>query len=115
HPGCHRPIDRPARPRSLSLGPCHRCLIRFTSVATTHLVNVTLAGKTAVITGAASGIGLAAVARFLEAGARGVVAVDVSEAPAALRDPADASRLRFVRGDVGVEQTASEFTRVALE
>jgi NAD(P)-dependent dehydrogenase (short-subunit alcohol dehydrogenase family) len=79
-------------------------------------VNVTLAGKTAIITGAASGIGLAAVLKFLDAGAAGVVAVDLSEPPEALQSrSADASRLRFVRGDVGVEQTAGEFTRVALE
>jgi NAD(P)-dependent dehydrogenase (short-subunit alcohol dehydrogenase family) len=78
-------------------------------------VHVTLAGKTAIITGAASGIGLAAVARFLEAGARGVIAVDLSEPPAALRELADASRLRLVRGDVGAEGTAGEFTSVALD
>lgn len=39
---------------------------------------VSLDGKVAVITGAASGIGFAATGLFLEAGAAGVVAVDLS-------------------------------------
>ena len=77
-------------------------------------MNVTLAGKTAIVTGAASGIGLAIVLKYLDADADGVVAVDVSEPPEALRRAADSSRLKFVSGDVGVEQTAREFTRAAL-
>jgi NAD(P)-dependent dehydrogenase (short-subunit alcohol dehydrogenase family) len=40
-------------------------------------MNVTLAGKTTIVTGAASGIGLAVVRKYLEAGADGVIAVDV--------------------------------------
>jgi NAD(P)-dependent dehydrogenase (short-subunit alcohol dehydrogenase family) len=39
---------------------------------------VSLEGKVAIITGAASGIGFAATGLFLEAGAAGVVAVDLS-------------------------------------
>jgi NAD(P)-dependent dehydrogenase (short-subunit alcohol dehydrogenase family) len=72
-------------------------------------VNVTLGGKVAVVTGAASGIGRATVLAFREAGAAGVVAVDVAP------EPARAERVRYVRGDVSVEETAREFTRVAIE
>jgi NAD(P)-dependent dehydrogenase (short-subunit alcohol dehydrogenase family) len=78
-------------------------------------VIVTLAGKTAIVTGAASGIGLAVVQKYLDADAGGVIAVDVSEPPESLGRTADSSRLKFIRGDVGVEQTAREFTRAALD
>jgi NAD(P)-dependent dehydrogenase (short-subunit alcohol dehydrogenase family) len=75
-------------------------------------VNVTLAGKTAIITGAASGIGLATVQSYLESDAAGVVAVDLAADPPS---PLRHNRVRYVGGDVGVEATAVEFTRVALE
>ena len=80
-------------------------------------MQVTLQGKTAIVTGAASGIGLATVLKYLEADAAGVVAVDVApELPEPLaRHPESGSRLRYVRGDVGVEETAVEFTRAAVE
>jgi NAD(P)-dependent dehydrogenase (short-subunit alcohol dehydrogenase family) len=78
-------------------------------------MNVSVAGKIAIVTGAASGIGSAIVAAYLDAGADGVVAVDIAELPVELSRRADASRLKYVRGDVGVEQTAIEFTRVALD
>src|SRR5262249_53527404 len=87
-------------------------------------MNVTLAGKVAIVTGAASGIGLATVVQFLDAGAEGVVAVDIaSEPPEALAGymtPASGAsapstaRVRYVRGDVAVEQTAIDFTQAAL-
>lgn len=82
-------------------------------------MKVSLAGKTAVITGAGSGIGRATVLKFLDAGAAGVVAVDrqvdLAESlrtacPAGHRD-----RLEAVRGDVSAEDAAREFTRVALD
>jgi len=75
-------------------------------------VKVTLDGKVAIVTGAASGIGLATVRQFLEAEARGVVGVDVAERPGEL---AGAEKLRWVKGDVGIEETAKEFVRVASE
>jgi NAD(P)-dependent dehydrogenase (short-subunit alcohol dehydrogenase family) len=78
-------------------------------------MNVTLNGKAAIVTGAASGIGLATVLEYLEAGAAGVVAVDVSPVPEPLAGHPAGSRLRYVRGDVGVEQTAAEFARTAVE
>jgi NAD(P)-dependent dehydrogenase (short-subunit alcohol dehydrogenase family) len=75
-------------------------------------VHVTLVGKAAIVTGAASGIGLATLVKFLEAGAAGVVAVDVAPAPP---EALGSERVRYVRGDVSVEETAREFARVALE
>src|SRR3954454_21045859 len=80
-------------------------------------VDVTLRGKTAIVTGAASGIGLATVLKYLEADAAGVVAVDVAaELPDPLaRHPEYGGRLRYVRGDVGVERTAVEFTQAAVD
>jgi NAD(P)-dependent dehydrogenase (short-subunit alcohol dehydrogenase family) len=76
-------------------------------------MEVTLSGKVAIITGAFSGIGLATVIQFIEAGAA-VVAVDRAEVPAALGGLAGA-KLAIVQGDVSQESTAIEFTRVALE
>lgn len=78
-------------------------------------MNVTLAGKTAVVTGAASGIGLAAVLQFLEAEINGVVAVDlVAEPPKSLQQAA-AGRVRYICGDVSKEETARRFTRTAMD
>ena len=80
-------------------------------------MQVTLQGKTAIVTGAASGIGLATVLKYLEAEAAGVVAVDVAaELPEPLaRHRELGSRLQYVRGDVGVEGTAVEFTQAAVQ
>ncbi|MDZ4687271.1 MAG: SDR family oxidoreductase [Planctomycetaceae bacterium] len=71
-------------------------------------------GKTAVVTGAASGIGAEVVRLFLESGAN-VVGVDVQEppVPAALRERF-AGRLVSVRGDVSQEATAVEYARQAV-
>jgi NAD(P)-dependent dehydrogenase (short-subunit alcohol dehydrogenase family) len=78
-------------------------------------MNVTLAGKTAIVTGAASGIGLATVLQFLEAGADGVVAVDLAAEPPESLRPYTAGRVRYVRGDVSAEETALRFTREAMD
>ena len=79
-------------------------------------MNVSLEGKIAIITGAASGIGLAIVEKYLQAGAAGIVAVDIAdELPGSPNVGASAGRLRHVRGDVSVEQTAVNFTRTALD
>ncbi|MEL7453364.1 MAG: SDR family oxidoreductase [Pseudomonadota bacterium] len=59
-----------------------------------------LDGKTAVITGAASGIGLATVEAFVEKGAR-VVAADIQDEPgAALETRFGADTVRFIHCDV---------------
>jgi NAD(P)-dependent dehydrogenase (short-subunit alcohol dehydrogenase family) len=79
-------------------------------------LDIKLTGKTAIVTGAASGIGLATVLQFLDAGIEGVVAVDIArEAPARLTQHAGAARIRYLCGDVTSEQTAIEFTRTALD
>ena len=59
----------------------------------------TLEGKVALVTGAASGIGLACVARFVREGAR-VVGLDVSEPQQEIALPAGAPDVSFVVADV---------------
>src|SRR5947208_10620738 len=76
-------------------------------------MKVLLESKVAIVTGAFSGIGLATTLQFMDAGAR-VVAVDVADVPSVLAGKSG-DRLATVRGDVGQEATAMEFTRVALE
>jgi NAD(P)-dependent dehydrogenase (short-subunit alcohol dehydrogenase family) len=79
-------------------------------------MKVTLSGKTAIVTGAASGIGHGTVLQFLESGAAGVVAVDVAPEPAAFaKHRGEGGRLRYVRGDVSVEDTARAFTAAAVQ
>jgi NAD(P)-dependent dehydrogenase (short-subunit alcohol dehydrogenase family) len=81
-------------------------------------LNVTLSGKTAVVTGAMSGIGLAITHAYLEAGAQGLIAVSrEAEIPSALRDCAAKfpGKLHFVQGDVADEATAQQFTHLALD
>jgi len=81
-------------------------------------MEISLAGKVAVVTGASSGIGLAITRSFLECGASGVVAVfRRKELPEELevvqqRFP---GKLVIVRGDVADEQTAIAFTKAAIE
>jgi len=58
-----------------------------------------LDGKTALVTGAASGIGLACVSRFAAEGAQ-VVGVDLSEPRVALDLPAGAAEVTFAPVDV---------------
>jgi NAD(P)-dependent dehydrogenase (short-subunit alcohol dehydrogenase family) len=58
-----------------------------------------LDGKTALVTGATSGIGMACVARFAAEGAR-VVGLDLNEPTAALELPAGAAEVTFVQADV---------------
>ncbi len=62
-----------------------------------------LDGKTALVTGATSGIGLACVTRFAAEGAR-VVGVDLNEPTAELDLPGGAADVSFVRADVRDEE-----------
>jgi NAD(P)-dependent dehydrogenase (short-subunit alcohol dehydrogenase family) len=71
-----------------------------------------LAGKSAIVTGAAGGIGAAAAMRLLDEGCT-VVAVDLAEA--ALRNALPASdRLRLVAADVAAEAGASDYVAAAV-
>jgi NAD(P)-dependent dehydrogenase (short-subunit alcohol dehydrogenase family) len=77
-------------------------------------LNITLSGKSAIVTGSASGIGAEIVRLYLEAGA-GVVAVDVNPQPASATLLTQyPERLRCVTGDVSREETARAYTREAL-
>jgi NAD(P)-dependent dehydrogenase (short-subunit alcohol dehydrogenase family) len=58
-----------------------------------------LSGKVACVTGAASGIGLACVARFAAEGAR-VVGVDITEPQSELTLPSGAADVAFAQADV---------------
>jgi dihydroanticapsin dehydrogenase len=79
-------------------------------------MQVSLTGKIAIVTGAASGIGLATVASYLDAQAGGVVAVDLApEPPGQLKNALASGRLVYVGGDVGKGDTAERFTRAALD
>lgn len=80
-------------------------------------MEVSLAGKVAVVTGASSGIGLAVLRQYLLSGADGVVAVfRRTELPPELEDCVTRSpgRLEIVRGSVSEEETAAAFTAAAL-
>ena len=81
-------------------------------------MEISLAGKVAVVTGASSGIGLAITRTYLDCGAEGVVAVFrrpelPPELEGALKLYPD--KLVIVRGDVADEQTSIDFTKTALD
>jgi len=81
------------------------------------MLEISLAGKIAVVTGAASGIGLAISRQYLECDAAGVVAVDCrDDLPAVLEESKSryGAKLQFVPGDVGREETAIQFVETAV-
>ena len=79
---------------------------------------VTLAGKTAIVTGASSGIGRAITQAYLASGIQGVIAVDQSKDPG---DPlvasadADRERVHVVQGDVSDDATWTRAVSAARE
>jgi NAD(P)-dependent dehydrogenase (short-subunit alcohol dehydrogenase family) len=76
---------------------------------------VTLAGKVAVVTGAASGIGLAIVKQYLASGIAGLVAVDLApNMPTSLTELPQDKRMHYVGGDVATDETAKRFTETAI-
>lgn len=78
-------------------------------------MEISLAGKVAVITGAASGIGHAITRAYLACDAAGVVAVDRQDPSQAHKESKSryGDRLQFVSGDVGVEKTSADFAETA--
>jgi NAD(P)-dependent dehydrogenase (short-subunit alcohol dehydrogenase family) len=81
-------------------------------------VEISLAGKAVVVTGAASGIGLAIARTYLECGAEGVIAVDRrDDIPKELLCCRErfGERLQYVRGDVADEAAAIGYTRAAMD
>lgn len=81
-------------------------------------MEISLANKVAVVTGASSGIGLAITRAYLDAGAAGIIAVfRRTEVPEELEEAGRRypGRLHIVRGDVALEQTALDFTQAALQ
>jgi NAD(P)-dependent dehydrogenase (short-subunit alcohol dehydrogenase family) len=72
-----------------------------------------LEGKVALVTGAASGIGLACVARFVREGAR-VVGLDRSEPQHPLDVPSGAPDVSFVAADVRDESAISDAVDAAI-
>jgi NAD(P)-dependent dehydrogenase (short-subunit alcohol dehydrogenase family) len=81
-------------------------------------MEISLAGRVAVVTGASSGIGLAVTRSYLECGAEGIVAVfrrkNIPEELDLLQERFP-QNIIIVRGDVGEEHTAIEFTRAAMD
>lgn len=80
-------------------------------------VQITLNGKVAIISGAASGIGLATVIQFLHSGIKGLIAIDIAknlpDFPGLHPDRSD-DRLVYIRGDVRDEETWQRATQTAL-
>lgn len=79
---------------------------------------VELTNKTAVITGAASGVGLATALRFLDSNIEFLVAVDrAPEAPPELKEhlTAHPGRLEYISGDIRLEETSIRFTQAAMQ
>ena len=75
-----------------------------------------LAGRVAVVTGGASGIGRATVWRFLAAGARVVVGdLNAANGEALLAEVDDHDRLRFVPTDVADEGAVEELIATAVD
>ena len=73
-----------------------------------------LDGKVALVTGAASGIGLACVARFASEGAR-VVGVDITEPQEELTLPSGAAAVGFAQADVRDEDAIADVVRALVE
>lgn len=79
---------------------------------------VQLTDKTAVVTGAASGVGLATALQFLDSGLQCLIAVDIADAPPTeLRQRMidQPERIHYVSGDVRLESTARQFTQLAID
>ncbi|ORY21039.1 3-oxoacyl-ACP reductase [Naematelia encephala] len=83
------------------------------------MLTTSLEGKVAVVTGAASGIGLATVEAFLESGILGVCMVDLNEstlssAVSSLRS-SFSDRIISITGDVSEEATADSYVAAVMK
>lgn len=81
-------------------------------------MEISLAGKVAVITGAASGIGLAITRGYLECDAAGVVAVDRrTDIPKKIEESKQryGNRLQFISGDVSQEAASIQCVDTAIK
>ena len=75
-----------------------------------------LTGKTAIVTGGAGGIGLAIARRFLEEGARVVIAdIDEAKGKRAEAELASLGTVRFVAADVGDKASVESLVAVTVE
>lgn len=82
------------------------------------MASISIWGKVAIITGVSSGIGLAMVPVFLDAGAKGVVGVfRRKEIPEELKKCKEkhGDKLQIVQGDVAKESCAKAFTGTAIK
>ncbi len=76
---------------------------------------MTLSGKTAIVTGAAGGIGYAIARRFVKDGAKVVIAdVDAAKGEAATRDLSTSGAARFVRTDVSNSADVARLVAAAI-
>ncbi|MCU0711055.1 MAG: SDR family oxidoreductase [Pirellula sp.] len=81
-------------------------------------MEINLVNKIAILTGAASGVGLATTLCLLESGITGIVAVDLAaKAPVEFSPFMEGPkpRLVYVQGDVASDETVSRFVSAALE
>jgi NAD(P)-dependent dehydrogenase (short-subunit alcohol dehydrogenase family) len=79
---------------------------------------VHLKGKSAVITGAASGVGLATALQFLDSGLEGLIAVDIAQAPPPqlqYRIEGNPQAVEYLQGDVRREDTSARFAKLAQD
>ncbi|AVO37999.1 SDR family NAD(P)-dependent oxidoreductase [Pukyongiella litopenaei] len=79
-------------------------------------MSFSIAGKTAIVTGSASGIGLAVGRQFIEKGARVMFAdIDENRLKAELGDEADGDNLRYFAGDLRHKLTIANLISATLD
>ena len=80
-------------------------------------MKIELVGKTAIVTGASSGVGLAIVKQFVASGITNLIAVDLAPAPPELQRllQAHPETIQFVQGDVSKDETALQFADLAIK
>jgi NAD(P)-dependent dehydrogenase (short-subunit alcohol dehydrogenase family) len=80
-------------------------------------MQIDLSGKTAILTGASSGVGLATAKQFLASGLTNLVAIDRSAPPQELRALIDLrpEQVLFVHGSVAEDETHRRATALALD